>query len=99
MKRGTWGTHIDWVVNDAVQNIEVLKKLGVPQGCISLLVSNFPTVAFAKHSRFVEAVNSVKEMGFDPLMSYFVLALQVIAKINKETWESRFTLVITVTWQ
>jgi len=89
LRYGTWGFYNGWVVNDTVMNIEVLRKLGVPEDCISLLVSNFPSVAFAKHSRFVEAINSVKEMGFDPSKSYFVLALRVIASMNKETLESK----------
>ncbi|XP_012570949.1 transcription termination factor MTERF8, chloroplastic-like [Cicer arietinum] len=92
MKHGSWNVHSVWVVNDAVQNIEVLRQLGVPQGCISLLVSNFPSVAFAKHSKFVEAVNIVKEIGFDPSKSNFVLAVQVIAKMDKEIWESRLKI-------
>lgn len=98
LKRGTWGTHNAWIVNDAVQNIEVLRKLGVLQSSISLLVSNFPNVAFARHSRFVKAVNSVKEMGFDPLMSYFVLAVEVIAKMNKENWESKIKIFARWGW-
>jgi mTERF domain-containing protein len=80
------------MVNDSVPNIEVLRKLGVPQRFISLLVCNFPKVAFTKHSRFVEAVNFVKEMGFDPLKSNFVLALQGIVKMDKETWESKLKI-------
>ncbi|KAK2441502.1 transcription termination factor MTERF15, mitochondrial [Trifolium repens] len=75
-----------------VPNIEVLRKLGVPQSCVSLLVSNYPSVAFCKHSRFVEAVNIVKEMGFNPLKSNFVLALRVIAGLVKETWESKLKI-------
>ncbi|KAK2441726.1 phytoene synthase 2, chloroplastic [Trifolium repens] len=75
-----------------VPNIEVLRKLGVPQSCVSLLVSNYPNVAFCKHSRFVVAVNIVKEMGFDPLKSNFVLALRVIAGLVKETWESKLKI-------
>jgi mTERF domain-containing protein len=75
-----------------VPNIEVLRKLGVPQSCVSLLVSNFPNEAFAKHSTFVEAVNFVKEMGFDPLKSNFVLALYVIVNMDKETWESKLKI-------
>jgi hypothetical protein len=27
-----------------------LRKLGVPQSCVSLLVSNYPSVAFCEHS-------------------------------------------------
>lgn len=92
LKHGSWNLHCGWAVNDAVLNIEVLRNLGVPQGCISLLVSNFPGIAFTKHSIFVEAVNSVKEIGFDPSKSNFVLALQVFAKMNKDIWESRFKI-------
>ncbi|XP_058757906.1 uncharacterized protein LOC131631145 [Vicia villosa] len=92
LKHGSWNLNCGWVVNDAALNIEVLRNLGVPQGCISLLVSNFPGVAFTKHSIFAEAVNSVKEIGFDPSKSNFVLALQVFAKMNKDIWESRFKI-------
>ncbi|PNX99482.1 hypothetical protein L195_g022748 [Trifolium pratense] len=80
------------MLNDSVPNIEVLKKLGVPQRSISLLVCNFPYVAFTNQSRFVEAVNFVKEMGFDPLKSYFVLALRVIVMMDKEAWESKLKI-------
>ncbi|KAL5077667.1 hypothetical protein RYX36_016651 [Vicia faba] len=92
LKHCSRNLHCGWAVKDAALNIEVLRKLNVPQGCISLLVSNFSGVAFTKHSVFVEAVNSVKELGFDPLKSNFVLALQVFAKMNKDIWESRFKI-------
>ncbi|XP_061355354.1 uncharacterized protein LOC133299873 [Gastrolobium bilobum] len=75
------------VMSDSVPNIEVLRQLGLPQGSISLLVTNFPRVVFMKHSRFVKAVETVKEMGFDPLKSNFVLALQVLAKMDKAMWK------------
>ncbi|XP_061358660.1 uncharacterized protein LOC133302858 [Gastrolobium bilobum] len=87
--------HVGWsfrscaVITDSVANIEALRQLGLPQGSISLLVTNFPRVAFMKHSRFVEAVETVKEMGFDTLKSNFVLALQVLAKMNKAMWKLR----------
>jgi mTERF domain-containing protein len=57
-----------------------------------VVVNNYPDVAFRNHSRFVEAVNFVKEMGFDPLKSNFVLALQGIVKMDKETWESKLKI-------
>lgn len=56
---------------------------------ISLLVTNFPSVTFMEHSRFFEAVEKVKVTGFDPLKSNFVLALQVLAKMNEAMWESK----------
>ncbi|CAJ2639589.1 unnamed protein product [Trifolium pratense] len=91
-KRLTWNFYNLSMLNDSVPNIEVLRKLGVPQRSISLLVCNFPYVAFTNQSRFVEAVNFVKEMGFDPLKSYFVLALRVIVMMDKEAWESKLKI-------
>ncbi|CAJ2639634.1 unnamed protein product [Trifolium pratense] len=86
----------NWTTNvypdSMVPNIEVLRNLGVPQHSVSFMVTNFPNGAFAKHSRFVEAVNLVKEMGFDPLKSNFVLAVPVIARMNKETWELKLKI-------
>jgi mTERF domain-containing protein len=66
------------VTNNMVPNIEFLRQLGVPQSSISFLVSNYPCEAFSKHTRFVEAVQQVMEMGFDPLKTVFVLAIQVL---------------------
>jgi hypothetical protein len=57
-----------------VRNIEVLRKLGVPQRSASLFGIQFSNEAFTNHSRF-EAVNFVKEMGFGPLKSNFVVVL------------------------
>lgn len=98
LKNGLWSFHIGSVRNDAVRNIEVLRQLGLPQGSISLLVTNFPSVAFTKHSRFVEAVKTVKEIGFDPLKTNFVLALEVVAKIDKATWKSKLKVFESWGW-
>ncbi|XP_004517122.1 uncharacterized protein [Cicer arietinum] len=98
MKHWSRNFYNNSMLNDSIPNIEVLRKLGLPQSSISLLVSNFPNVAFGNHSKFVESVNTVKEMGFDPLKTYFVLALQVIAKMDKETWESKLKLFEKFGW-
>lgn len=37
-------------------------------------------------------------MGFDPLMSNFVLVLQVIAKMNAKSWKSRFKVFERCGW-
>ncbi|CAL5201939.1 unnamed protein product [Lathyrus oleraceus] len=92
LKHGSWIFYNHSMVNDSVPNVEVLRKLGVPQRFVSLLVSYFPSVAFNKHSVFVEAVNSVIEMGFNPLKLNFVLALRVIVSMDKENWESKFKI-------
>ncbi|XP_058784358.1 uncharacterized protein LOC131659142 [Vicia villosa] len=98
LKHGSWVFYNDSMVNDSVPNIEVLRKLGVPQRFISLLVCYFPSVAFHKHSVFVEAVNSVVEMEFNPLQLNFVLALRVIVSMDKENWESKFKIYAKWGW-
>jgi mTERF domain-containing protein len=70
-------------------NIALLRQLGVPQSSISFLVSNYPSEAFSKHTRFVEAVHQFMEMGFDPLKTVFVLAIQVFLKMSKPKLESK----------
>ncbi|KAL9276807.1 hypothetical protein ACSQ67_025644 [Phaseolus vulgaris] len=86
--------HDRWHVNrgnflSSVQNVGTLRQLGVPQHSISFLVTNFPSVTFMNHSRFVEAVEKVKEMRFDPLKVNFVVALQVFAKMSEAMWKSK----------
>ncbi|KAL5077665.1 hypothetical protein RYX36_016649 [Vicia faba] len=98
LKHGSWIFYNDSMVNDSVPNIEVLRKLGVPQRYVSLLVCYFPSVAFNKHSVFVEAVDSVIEMGFNPLQLNFVLALRVIVSMDKENWESKFKIYAKWGW-
>ena len=77
------------VTNNMVPNIALLREFGVNESAISFLVTNFPAIAFIKHAKFVEAVHEVKEMGFDPSKSVFVLAIQVIFKMKKPMWESK----------
>ncbi|XP_041020413.1 uncharacterized protein LOC121262044 [Juglans microcarpa x Juglans regia] len=72
-----------------VPNIELSREIGAPQSTISLLVTNFPDVAFIKHSRFDMALQEVREMRFDPSKSAFLIALQDILKVKKPNWESK----------
>ncbi|XP_059438576.1 transcription termination factor MTERF15, mitochondrial-like isoform X1 [Corylus avellana] len=80
------------VTNNMTPNIAHLRQLGLPQSTISFLVSNYPSEAFAKHTRFVEAVQQVMEMGFNPLKTVFVLAIQVLLKMSKPKLESKLEL-------
>jgi mTERF domain-containing protein len=80
------------VTNNMAPNIALLRQLGVPQSAISFLVSNYPSEALTTHTRFVEAVDEVMEMGFDPLKTVFVLAIQVLLKMSKPKLESKLEL-------
>jgi mTERF domain-containing protein len=80
------------VTNTMAPNIALLRQLGAPPSTISFLVSNYPRAAFLNHAKFVEAVHQVKEMGFDPTKTVFVLAIQVLLKMSKPKLESRLEL-------
>ncbi|KAH1197694.1 Transcription termination factor MTERF15, mitochondrial [Glycine max] len=73
-----------------VPNIEVLRQSGVPQASITFLMINSATVAYWKHSRFVEAVNTAKEIGLNPLRTNFIVAVEMLLIRSKAVWESRF---------
>lgn len=77
------------VADDVVPNMKLLRELVVPQSSVCLLVTNFPDVAFMRHSEFVEVVKFVREMEFDPAKSSFVLAIQVLAKLKPYKWKSK----------
>ncbi|KAF5462529.1 hypothetical protein F2P56_018529 [Juglans regia] len=81
-----------------VPNIELLREIGVAQSTISLLVSDYPDMAFMKHSRYDVALQEVKEMGFDPSKSAFVIALQVLLKVKKPKWESKLEVYKRWDW-
>jgi mTERF domain-containing protein len=80
------------VKNNMVPNIALLRQLGVPQSSISLFVTNFPSSAFIKHTKFVKAVHEVKEMGFNPLKTVFVFAVLACLKMSKPKLESKLEL-------
>jgi mTERF domain-containing protein len=80
------------VTNTMAPNIALLRQLGAPSSTISFLVTNFPSSAFGKHTKFVEAVHQVMEMGFDPMKTAFVEAIQVLLKMSKPKLESKLEL-------
>ncbi|GMY16933.1 transcription termination factor mterf15, mitochondrial [Fagus crenata] len=80
------------IANNMVPNISLLRQLGVPHSVICSFVMNNPRIAFNKHTRFVEAVNKVKEMGFDPLKTAFVIAIHVVSIIKQPIPESKLEL-------
>ncbi|GFZ04621.1 mitochondrial transcription termination factor family protein [Actinidia rufa] len=85
--------HTSWVFSKdhrlfLVPNIAVLKKIEVPQSSIALLLAHYPEAILRKHDRFREIVDEVRDMGFDPLKSTFVLAMHVISgKGYKLIWD------------
>ncbi|RDX85775.1 hypothetical protein CR513_32982, partial [Mucuna pruriens] len=55
----------------------------------SLLMTNPLSPASVEHSRFVEAVITVKEIGFSPFKTNFVVPIHVLVT-EESVWESNF---------
>jgi mTERF domain-containing protein len=70
-------------------NLRLLRETGVPQSSISRLMTTWPSSAFLKHSKFVEIVKEVKDMGFDPFKSKFVQAIRMLIGMKKANWENK----------
>ncbi|KAL2322458.1 hypothetical protein Fmac_026837 [Flemingia macrophylla] len=80
------------IVNYLVPNVEVLRQSGVRQASISYLLIHCGTLAYRNHSEFMEAVNAAKKIGFDPLQTIFVVAIEMLLTKSKAVWESRFEI-------
>ncbi|KAI9080315.1 hypothetical protein K1719_037709 [Acacia pycnantha] len=78
LKRTTW-IFLQDHTKKLVPNISFLRATGVPESCISLLLAHFPEALIQKNDQFVKIVEEVKEMGFNPTKSTFVLAIHVMA--------------------
>ncbi|KAL2568872.1 hypothetical protein AAZX31_18G107100 [Glycine max] len=78
------------MMNNFVPNIKVLRQSSVPQTSISLLMGHFPGAAYRKHSKFVEAVKTAKEIGCDPLKVSFVQAVHLLLSTSKAMLDSKF---------
>ncbi|XWS31678.1 hypothetical protein CRYUN_Cryun23aG0096600 [Craigia yunnanensis] len=90
LKRTTW-IFLEDPSKNLMPNIAYLRELGVPQNCVSLLLTHFPEAVMQKHEDFCGIVREVKEMGFEPRKSTFVLAVHALSgKGNNSIWEKCF---------
>ncbi|XP_058200183.1 uncharacterized protein LOC131315125 [Rhododendron vialii] len=86
MNTTSWKLSADYTKH-VVPNLAVLREFKVPKSSIGLLFAN-PASVLKKHEQFKEMVNMVKEMGFEPSKSTFVLALHAISgKGNNSIWD------------
>ncbi|XP_031248053.1 transcription termination factor MTERF6, chloroplastic/mitochondrial-like [Pistacia vera] len=89
LKRMLWLFSLDLRGKNFGPNIALLKDIGVPQSRISFLVTHIPGAACSKHSKFCKVVNKVKEMGFNPTQTVFVMAVGAINQLKESVWESK----------
>lgn len=74
-------------IKNLVSNVAVLRELGVPESRIRMSLAHWSLAVMQDHDQFAEAVAEVKEMGFDPSKSTFMLALRSRSgKGNRSRW-------------
>ncbi|EOY06468.1 hypothetical protein QUC31_016256 [Theobroma cacao] len=71
-------------------NINVLRNIGVPQSYIILMFRMQPQTLLRSPVKFMESVETVKKMGFNPMNKSYLAALFVYTSMSKSTWEKKF---------
>ncbi|XP_068344984.1 transcription termination factor MTERF6, chloroplastic/mitochondrial-like [Pyrus communis] len=85
LKRGSW-IFVEGHSKKVAPNIEVLKKSGMPQSCISLLLTYHPSTLKLKPKDLGQLVDELSEMGFDLQKSTSVLAMNALCVRNRSVW-------------
>jgi mTERF domain-containing protein len=88
IKRFPWLLFSDLQKNLA-PNIAVLRECGVSNQRISTLLKIHPRTTTQKPDRFIEIINEVKKMGFDPCKSHFVAAIMIMSGMTKSNLEKK----------
>ncbi|XP_077249373.1 uncharacterized protein LOC143888869 [Tasmannia lanceolata] len=79
-------------------NLTTLQNYGVPDSRILTLMKTYPAALGLKSDHFSEVVAKVKEMGFDPSDSSFVVAIVPMSVTNKSTWEGKLEVYRSFGW-
>ncbi|KAL2535563.1 Mitochondrial transcription termination factor family protein [Forsythia ovata] len=80
------GANVEMVAS----NVEVLRQYGVPPSSISFLISRHPSAVQRDNEKFKKCLDEVTRMGFNPLNTVFVLAVDVLCTTSKLTWDLKF---------
>ncbi|KAF5752215.1 hypothetical protein HS088_TW01G00123 [Tripterygium wilfordii] len=89
IKRGPGILRLDLKRTPIVRNINLLRESGVPESIILDQLRRQPLTFLTNPDRFRDMVEEVKGLGFNPLMSKFVLAVYALRTMTKSTWEMK----------
>ncbi|OMO49589.1 Peptidase M10, metallopeptidase [Corchorus olitorius] len=73
-------------------NVALLREHGVPDSHIMTELVRHPRNFILNHDKFRRSVEEVEKLGFNPLKSHFLEALQVLVQISKSTWERKLNV-------
>ncbi|XP_073300009.1 transcription termination factor MTERF8, chloroplastic-like [Primulina huaijiensis] len=87
LRRGSW-IFDHGLDKKLIDNVALLRELGVPESCIEFALFHYPDVVTRKHDSFKKIVSEIEGMGFNPLKTAFVTAMHSrTGKGNIDVWE------------
>ena len=86
------------IKNAMEPNVSTLRAHGVPEKHVANLLMMHPRSLKLRADLFKEVVCAIKEMGFDPMRSSFVLAVRSMSVISKVTWEKKKEVLRSFGW-
>ncbi|RZC90807.1 hypothetical protein C5167_028639 [Papaver somniferum] len=89
LRRHSWILFDKRCIKNMMLNIELLRNEGVPQSNISKFLISRPRALTMNSTKFKESVEEIKDMGFDPYKTTYLLAIHVINGLSKSNRESR----------
>ncbi|XVE82108.1 hypothetical protein DITRI_Ditri15bG0120800 [Diplodiscus trichospermus] len=84
--------------NFVFPNIEILRNYGVPETNIVKVLHSMPRTFLRRPVEFKETVEKVKEMGFNPTMMTFAVAVLVLNFMSKSMWDRKFDVYKNCGW-
>ncbi|KAJ8749427.1 hypothetical protein K2173_025471 [Erythroxylum novogranatense] len=81
-----------------VENISLLRSLGVPQSSVSLLASCNPSVLVHRAENFCAFVKRTVELGFNPSTVKFIKALVAFGCLRPSKWVRKFETLGKLGW-
>ncbi|KAL7151186.1 hypothetical protein ABFS83_04G014600 [Erythranthe nasuta] len=98
LRRGSWTFNLD-LENKLIPHVDFLRKLGVPPNCIELALFHCPGIFWSNQVEFTKIVEEVRQMGFDPSKSMFIVAIHTRSgKGNLALWDKCYEAYIKWGW-
>ncbi|GAV64297.1 mTERF domain-containing protein [Cephalotus follicularis] len=79
-------------------NIATLRAHGLPEQHIDRLMVLQPQALMLRVDLFEEAVDKVKEMGFEPSSKLFIVALRSVSGMSKVKWAQKKEVLMSFGW-
>ena len=79
-------------------NCDVLVSEGVPSRNIAKLIQVQPRAVMQKVDRFIQVVQTVKELGIEPKARLFIRALRVMSSLSDSTWKKKINVMKSLGW-